>query len=158
MSIFASMAAPADDEHEDDCAHWDKTDPESWEISGKPCSCGEPNAPLVYRGSHVLPSSSDERGGHVDLALIPAHVRYWRENPNAPIETEPDFPPEPYLRFGVNEGTVILERHHVEQIVSELSWWLNATKEYAAEAGGRATSDVPAVRVPQPEEPAKETT
>lgn len=126
MSIFASLSAPSDDQHEDDCAQWEKHD-DYWEIGDRPCDCGQPRAPFVYQGSHVLPSDSDERGGYVDIALIPGHVRYWRENPDAPVETEPDGPPDPFLRFGVNEGTVILRRAHVEQIVSELTEWLERT-------------------------------
>ena len=69
MSIFASWAAPDDREHEDDCAHWLKHDG-YWEPSGKPCDCGQPHAPIIYPGSHVLPSDDDPRGGSVDIASI----------------------------------------------------------------------------------------
>lgn len=121
MSIFASLAAPDDDQHEDDCAQWEKNG-DVWDISDRPCDCGQPNAPLVYQGSHVLPSSDDVRGGDVDIALIPSHItRDGRDNRSE------DEGPWPYLRFGVNEGTVILERHHVEQIRNELDEWLAAT-------------------------------
>lgn len=127
MSIFASMQAPCDRDHTDECALWDKTEPDSWEFSGRPCDCGQPGAPIVYKGSHVLPEETDERGGWVDIALIPPHVRYWRENPDAPTHTEPDtdtHPPEPFLRWGVNNDTVILTREQVKEIHAELTWWL----------------------------------
>ena len=130
MSIFASLATLSDDQHSDECARWDKRESgggEIWELSDRSCDCGQLDAPLVYQGSHILPTELDERGGYVDIALIPAHVRYWRENPDAPSETEPESPPEPFLRFGVNESRVILTRHHVEGIVRELQWWLEAT-------------------------------
>lgn len=100
MSIYASMPAPNDD---------------------------EPGGPLVYRGSHVLPEPSDDRAGWVDIALIPGHVRHWREHPDADLSTEPiDAPPDPYLRFGVNGEAVVLEPHHVRQIVESLTEWLDA--------------------------------
>lgn len=130
MSIFASLKAPSDDEHTDDCARWDKridADGETWEISERDCDCGQPDAPLVYQGSHVLPEETDLRGGYVDLALIPAHVRFWRDNPDAPVSTGPDNPPDPYLRLGVNGETVILTRRHVSEIWAELSEWLERT-------------------------------
>ena len=106
---------------------WDKridADGETWERSERPCTCGQPNAPLVYQGSNILPEETDKRGGHVDLALIPAHIRFWRDNPDAPVHEEPDEPPAPFLRIGVNGETVILTRHNVETIHGELSKWL----------------------------------
>lgn len=107
MSIYASLPAPSDDGHKD-----------AYEV------------PLVYQGSHHLPSEDDERGGWVDLALIPGHVRYWRDNPGAPEETEPDdAPPDPYLRFGVNNETVVLTRRQVELVHETLTEWLIATEE-----------------------------
>lgn len=118
MSIFASMAAPDHDEHEDNCQGWEKKDG-LWEFVG-PCSCGQPDAPLVYQGSHVLPTDDDERGGYVDLALIPSHItRDGRD------DRPEDGAPWPWLRFGVNHETVILTRRNVEQIHKTLGWWLS---------------------------------
>lgn len=100
MSIYASLPAPNDD---------------------------GADGPIVYRGSHVLPESDHQRGGWVDIALIPGHVRYWREHPGADLAGEPiDAAPDPYLRFGVNGKTVVLEPRHVAEIVESLVWWLKA--------------------------------
>lgn len=120
MSIYGSLAAPSDDEHTDDCAQWEKHD-DCWEISGRPCDCGQPDAPLVYQGSNVLPDeSSDQRGGFVDIAEIPSFItRDGRD------ERSEDAGPWPYLRFGVNDGTVVLTRHNVEEIAASLTAWLD---------------------------------
>jgi hypothetical protein len=76
----------------------------------------------VYQGSHVLPAESDERGGWVDIALIPSHItRDGRD------DQPEDEAPWPYLRLGVNEQTVILTRRNVQEIHESLSWWLSHT-------------------------------
>lgn len=126
MSIYGSLAAPSDDEHEDGCAIYVEESPGCFTFSGNPCDCGLPQAPIIYQGSHLLPSMEDPRGGFVDIALIPAHVRYWRENPDAPIESEPDFPPEPFIRFGVNGEVVVLDERAVTKIHKTLGWWIGA--------------------------------
>lgn len=132
MSIYGSLPAPCDDEHADDCGAWDKSDG-VWSLSKRPCTCGQPDAPLVYQGSHVLPSDDDKRGGWVDIACIGAHVRFWRENPDASTDDEPDWPNvEPFLRFGVNSETVVLTQRNVEQIAATLNEWLAARSLGAA--------------------------
>lgn len=101
------------------------------EISGEPCDCGQPRAPIVYQGSHVMPSLDDARAGWVDLAIVLPHVRFWREHPNAEPKDEPDsdtHPIEPFLRFGVNGEAVILTRAHVEQIIEELRWFMRKSR------------------------------
>lgn len=128
MSIFGSLAAPSDDEHEDDCGIWKKSD-DLWEMRArKHCTCGQPDAPLVYQGSHVLPSEGDERGGWIDIASIPGHVRFYRDNPAAADAPEDSLPPEPFLRFGVNGETVILTRRNVERIAETLHGWLERAR------------------------------
>lgn len=118
VSIYGSLPAPNDDEHEDSCVRWDKRD-NCWEISNRPCDCGQPDAPLVYHGSHVLPSEDGERGGSVDLALIPSHItRDGRD------DQPEDEKPWPFLRFGVNEETVVLTLRNVRQIHETLTEWL----------------------------------
>lgn len=123
MSIFASWGAPSDDEHTDDCARWEK-DGDMWDISDRPCDCGQPDSPLVYAGSHILPSEEDPRGGWVDIASIPSHItRDGRD------DRPEDEAPWPFLRFGVNEGTVILTRRNVEQVAEALNEWLASTTD-----------------------------
>lgn len=132
MSIYGSLDAPSDDEHEEGCAYYKGWGGDSLEFSGKPCDCGQPSAPLVYQGSHVLPEAGDKRGGDVDIALISAHVRYWREHPDAPSASEPDsdtHPPEPFLRFGVNEGRVVLDVAGVQRVATTLNEWLEAIEK-----------------------------
>lgn len=118
MSIYGSLAAPDADEHTDDCARWDKRG-DTWHISDRPCDCGQPGAPLVYLGSHVLPDErTDKRGGWVDLACIDAHItRDGRDD-------GPDDGVWPYLRLGVNNETVVLTRENVREVHESLSWWL----------------------------------
>jgi hypothetical protein len=134
VSIYGSLPAPDDDYHEDDCARWEKRG-DIWDIGDKPCDCGQVGAPLVYQGSHVLPSEEDRRGGHVDLGLISPHVRFWRDNPDASVEDEPDIDTalcEPFLRFGVNDATVVLTRRNVEEVYQSLLWWLKNTEPATA--------------------------
>jgi hypothetical protein len=121
VSIYASLPAP-DGGHTDLCAIWVETATQHWESLGT-CDCGMRNAPLVYQGSHHLPEAGDERSGCVDIACIPGHVRFYRDNPEADFGDAPETP-EPFLRFGVNSETVVLEAHHVEQIVRGLREWL----------------------------------
>lgn len=93
---------------------------------------GEPDfddldAPIVYQGSHVLPDEAHVRGGSVGLALIPAHVRFWRDNPDANGEDEPDDgAPEPFLRLDVEgeDGTVVLTRRQATRLRDALNDWL----------------------------------
>ena len=92
-----------------------------------PCLDGDTKrtTPLVYHGSHVLPESKGERGGGVDLALLPAHVGYYRRYPNGPNET---WGYEPYLRLGVtartDDATVILTAAQVRILHAALGEWL----------------------------------
>lgn len=124
MSIYGSMAAPSDDEHLDVCGIWIK-DGNVWEMRDKSaCTCGQPDTPLVYQGSHVLPSEDDERGGWIDIALIPSHItRDGRD------DRPEDEAPWPFLRFGVNEETVVLTRRNVLEVNATLMRWLDLTRE-----------------------------
>lgn len=77
MSIYCSSLMFSDDDHTHGCAFYVEDPPGSdcYEISGRPCDCGIPTAPLIYQGSHVLPSDSDSRGGDVEIADIPDFIR-----------------------------------------------------------------------------------
>lgn len=129
MSIYGSLWAPDDAEHAEDCAVYTEVEPGVFEFSGQPCDCGQPDAPLAYQGSHVLPHPNNPRGGTVDIACIPDHI------------TRDDHPygaegqPKPFLRLGVSGGiasepnTVVLTREHVARIHRELSDWLREYPE-----------------------------
>jgi hypothetical protein len=128
MSIYASLRAPSDD-HAETCAIW-IPDPKFGDgglMEGDPslCSCKLRHAPIVYKGSHVLPSLTDERGGWLDIALIPGFVqREGRESEQPDNDEMSDYPAWPFLRFGVNESTVVLDQDAVGDIVGTLTYWL----------------------------------
>lgn len=115
MSVYASWPAPCED-HPSTCAVYVETSPGVFDWSGKPCDCGLVDAPIVYQGSHVMPSDDDPRGGGVDIASIPAFVRNGAD-PDAEGWL-------PWLRFGINEGVVILDRRGVELVHRSLGEWL----------------------------------
>lgn len=100
------------------------------------------DAPIVYEGSHVLPSDDDRRGGCVDLAVIPPHIERGGCD-DAPREDGRVFP---WLRLGVSaepseleyEGkpytpgghvTVILTRSQVTRLRDSLDDWLRGVGE-----------------------------
>lgn len=85
------------------------------------------DAPIVYQGSGVFPDESHARGGSVGLALIPAHVRFWRDNPDANPEDEPDGgAPEPFVRLDVEaaDGVVVLTKRQATRLRDALNEWL----------------------------------
>lgn len=101
MSIWASWPAPCDDDDPD------------WP------------SPYVYTDSSRYPDHTLERRGWIDVAVIPAHVAYWRDNPNADESLEPDGGWDSnWLRLGVNDGVVILDRAGVELLHRTFTEWL----------------------------------
>ena len=139
MSIYASLAAPCDD-HSVKCDVYVEDPPGSrcYEFTDAPCTCGLKAAPIVYEGSHVLPSDDDRREGSIDLALIPGHIE--REGRPAVSEWSP---PHPWLRLGIytassreqyegkpyvsgGHATVVLDRRQVEQVRDTLTEWLES--------------------------------
>jgi hypothetical protein len=99
------------------------------------------DAPVIYQGSHVLPEETDPRGGSLGLAHIAAHVRYYRENPDADGKDEPWEPPEPFLRLDVQEhstsyrrepgsATVVLTEHQAERLRDALTGWLERLESH----------------------------
>jgi hypothetical protein len=75
-------------------------------------------APIVYRGSHVLPSDTDRRGGGFELGAIPDYVD-GQGQPTGPHDL---------LRVSVWTdqvgATVLLDRDQVERVRDQLSVWL----------------------------------
>jgi hypothetical protein len=128
MSIYASWLTLGDGEHEDGCAIYVEDPPGSncFEFSGEPCDCGTPRAPIVYEGSHVLPSNTDRRAGYIDVAGIPDHiVREGREDGREGV-------PKDWLRLSVGSvpsttmygAALVLDRALVMELRDTLTAWL----------------------------------
>lgn len=83
--------------------------------------------PLLYQGSHVLPSRSDAHGGSVDLGAIPAFItRNGRD-------TGPENGYHPWLRISVDTvngqgATVVLSKGQATALRNALSEWLRSTE------------------------------
>lgn len=88
-------------------------------------------APIVYRGSHVLPADDDQRGGAVLLCQIPGHIsRDGRDDLN-----DPDGAVWPYLRLSVHtdgHAAAVLDRRQVEQLHTFLGEWLEHADRQAS--------------------------
>lgn len=122
MSIYCSLPAPWE-QHRDDCNVYVLTSQNIYDLDEtRECTCGLADTPIIYKGSHLYPGDDPERGGWVDIAYVAPHC-----GPHgAYLEDNEDGPPPPYLRFGVNDGTVVLEPHHVREIMTSLSGWLES--------------------------------
>ena len=76
------------------------------------------DAPIIYQGSHILPSDKDPRGGRVALAAIPDHItRNGRDD-------APEGSRKPWLRLGVNGQTVVLTEHQARRLHNSIRRWL----------------------------------
>jgi hypothetical protein len=137
LSIYGTWLSLADDEHEDGCAVYVEDPPGSnvYEWSGKPCDCGTPRAPIVYEGSHVLPSDEDRRGGYVDIAAIPDFItrdgrddaqgeglKDWLRLSVGALPSSLVREGEPYVAGG--NAVVVLTRPLVEELRDTLTAWL----------------------------------
>ena len=107
MSIFGSTWDASADDHADDCARWVECacadalahrlgrigDGRHWlYLDATPCTCR--CGPIVYRGSHVLPSGTDQRGGSLGFGEIAGFItRDGRDD-----GPEDEDQPWPYLR------------------------------------------------------------
>jgi hypothetical protein len=127
VSIYASWRG-LDCEHEDGCKYWVESGDCVFE-PGDPddCTCGLPLAPLLYQGSHVLPSDDDPKGGCIEIASIPDHItREGRDD-------APEGALKDWLRFGVytaeDDVTLVLTRRHVEFLRDQLTGWLERGNE-----------------------------
>lgn len=120
MSIYATWLCFADDEHHESCAVWDEVSPGVYAMGNDECSCGQPDAPLTYQGSHVLPSDDDPRGGSLLVCAIPDHISH-DDRPDVPEGTLKDW-----LRvslYAYNDA-VVLTRPQVERLRNTLTAWL----------------------------------
>lgn len=91
-------------------------------------------APIVYQGSHILPSDEDLRDGRLDLAAIPGHIA----RPGRPAlhdGAECDEPYHPWLRLSVDwrwgseyaQSDVVIDRRQAEALRDYLTSWLDHT-------------------------------
>ena len=94
-------------------------------------------APIVYRGSHILPSDADERGGLVMLALIPSFINrtgddgpedeaplpWLRLSVAARIVTEEDAQPGEMVGTAPAMQDVILDASQVRRMRDALTAW-----------------------------------
>ena len=78
--------------------------------------------PWLYRGSHILPSEDDPRGGEIGLALIPSHItRCGRD------DQPEDGQPWPWLRVSVDgtpdDPTVLISPAQARTLADALVAW-----------------------------------
>lgn len=133
MSIYATWLCLDGDDHDvDRCAAYYDSGDRIFEFTGKPCDCGaaKKSQPIIYKGSHVLPSDDDPRGGHVFVCAIPDHItRDGRDD-------APEGALKDWLRLSVDadgasyhggaQAEVVLDRPLVEQLRDTLTHWLEA--------------------------------
>ena len=123
MSIYCTSLAIGD-EHLPRCSRMKKIGRKFYSYDeSKPCTCGE--SPILYLGSHVLPTILDKRGGSLHLAFIPGHItRGGRDD-------KPEGGnPYPWLRvsmFGAKNDSLILTRKQAEKLLDALNKWLKWT-------------------------------
>jgi hypothetical protein len=112
----------------------------TFELSDDQDAPGEPNglAPIVYQGSHILPSNQDPRAGRLDLAAIPGHIERTGRPALHDGETE-DWPYHPWLRMGAESTDpelpdkqrryvdFLLDREQVDALHTYLGQWLRRT-------------------------------
>lgn len=95
----------------------------------------ELDAPIVYEGSHVLPSDNDRRGGSVEVAAIPDHItrdgrddasegalKDWLRLSVDSLDSIKTYKDAPYVSGG--SATVVLTRNQVERLRDTLTAWL----------------------------------
>lgn len=122
MSVWGTIyEAPAD--HTDTCAVWVEVAERTRErVRNQACTCGCPAAPIIYRGSHILPSEDSQRGGHVSLAEVPGRItRDGRDD-------GPDdrYGVWPWLRLSVGQEDAVLDEQLAGSLYRALGDWLTA--------------------------------
>lgn len=117
MSIYATWLS---------LAHWN-VPPEGWVDLDEPPG---PLPPIVYQGSHILPSNDDDRDGYVMLCAIPGFVER-RGRPPLDNSEEGEDRVHPWLRLSVGptngQDCVVLDREQVRAVVHTLGEWLVAS-------------------------------
>lgn len=101
---------------------------------------GEPDfddydGPIVYEGSHILPSNDDRRGGSVYVCGIPDHItrdgrddapegalKDWLRLSVHNVDSTEQYEGKPYVKAG--DAAVVLTRRQVERVRDTLTGWL----------------------------------
>jgi hypothetical protein len=108
----------------------------SFELSNE--NSADDDAPIVYQGSHILPSNQDPRAGRLDLACIPGHIARTGRPALHDGESE-DWPYHPWLRMGAESTDpelpaeqrryvdFLLDREQVTALYTYLGQWLRRT-------------------------------
>lgn len=122
------------DDHADGCAKWVDQRPKGkrepiraqygdghsmWLNNKIACSCGA--GPIIYQGSHILPSDDDERGGSFEIGAIDTFIR--RDGGYTEVGEETDRV-HPWLRLCVNSETLVLDLAQVTALHATLTTWL----------------------------------
>lgn len=124
MSVWGTIWDADGGDHTDACAMWvPGRDGVTFEFDRqRKCTCGCPAAPIIYRGSHLLPSDTDQRGGHVSLAEVPGHItRDGRDD-----GPDDQYGVWPWLRLSVGQEDAILDEALVRSLRDALDGWLTA--------------------------------
>lgn len=133
MSVWGTIWQADDDEHANNCTRWStpvKSGPHSWTSTlddSRPCDCGQPGAPILYQGSHILPAATDPRGSSVSLAEVPGHIT--RDGRDDGPEDETGV--WPWLRLSVGQADVVLDEQLVVSLHQALGEWLEARRAQA---------------------------
>lgn len=138
MSIYATWLMLGGENHDvERCAAYFEESPGCWDFTGKACDCDAwQERPLVYEGSHHLPSDSDPRGGLLEVGAIPDHVTHtgrddapegalkdWLRIGISSENSRTQFEAKPYQKAGA--ATVVLSRPLVEKLRDTLTTWLD---------------------------------
>ena len=127
MSIWSTIFALDGDDHADGCAVIVPLSPGVTTLDRtRPCTCGQPDAPIRYQGSHVLPAEQDPRGGTVDLAAIPPWITH-----DARDDAPDDGQPWPWLRLSVWQEDAVLDEQQASRLRAALTEWLNNRRPQA---------------------------
>jgi hypothetical protein len=131
MSIYCSIF-DIGGEHKLSCARIRKIRHKEYqEDASKPCTCGV--SPIRYKGSHVLPAATDERGGVLSLAAIPNHIT--RDGRDDRPENGKCYP---WLRVSMYEtetDSVVLTRAQAKRLRDALSEWLDSASTRVPKEG-----------------------
>lgn len=147
MSIYATWLSIDDHDHKPECAHWEPCSEHEAEaaritmvtsdgrcfrwVPDVACTCGSP-PPLVYQGSHVVPSQDGPRGGSVSFCAIPnfchPSVRGTDADTGPPVDYARLWVTEDPATYGHGEhgngAVVVLDRKQVERLRDTLTLWL----------------------------------